>query len=141
LNTLRLANSAGPGPSEAELSVKLPAPPISNPRCDDFMSFVRHNEQSPAVRDFLCHTLDSYKSVFSLGQADLALEELIKVIDLITGAYITDRYQDMISGMRARKATAEDCCYNLNAIFEIYTDVIHSPRQQLGDENKYLPKN
>lgn len=56
-----------------------------------------------SVRDFMCHTLDSYKIVFSLGQNDMAMGELIKVIDRINGTYITDRYQNMIVLMRSRQ--------------------------------------
>lgn len=56
-----------------------------------------------SVRDFMCHTLDSYKVVFSLGQNDMAMGELIKVIDRINGTYITDRYQNMIVVMRSRQ--------------------------------------
>lgn len=56
-----------------------------------------------SVRDFMCHTLDSYKVVFSLGQNDMAMGELIKVIDRINGTYITDRYQNMIVLMRLRQ--------------------------------------
>lgn len=56
-----------------------------------------------SVRDFMCHTLDSYEVVFSLGQNDLAMGELIKVIDRINGTYITDRYQNMIVLMRSRQ--------------------------------------
>lgn len=51
----------------------------------------------------MCHTLDSYKVVFSLGQNDMAMGELIKVIDRINGTYITDRYQNMIVVMRSRQ--------------------------------------
>lgn len=142
LNQVRMANGA-----TAPAAPTLPQQPqrspqvIDNPRCDDFISFVRLNEQSDSIKDFLCHTLDSYKSVFALGQNDLALEGLIKVIDLITGSYITDRYNNMICDMRAAQPTADGCRYNLNAIFEIYTDVITAPRQQLSADNKYLPKN
>ncbi len=56
-----------------------------------------------SVRDFMCHTLDSYKVVFSLGQNDMAMGELIKVIDRINGTYIADRYQNMIVLMRSRQ--------------------------------------
>lgn len=142
LNEVRLANGAkATSPTPAPQSPAAPKRAIDNPRCDDFISFVKLNEQSDSIKDFLCHTLDSYKSVFALGQNDLAMEELIKVIDLINGSYITDRYDDMILVMRSKQPTSEDCSYNLNAIFEIYTDVINSPRQQLTADNKYLPKN
>lgn len=143
LNKIRLANGAK-ATSSADAPPQQPTTPkptIDNPRCDDFITFVKLNEQSDSIKDFLCHTLDSYKSVFALGQNDLAMEELIKVIDLINGSYITDCYDDMILVMRSKQATSKDCSYNLNAIFEIYTDVINSPRQQLTADNKYLPKN
>lgn len=142
LNKVRLANGAkATSPAATPLPPNAPNRTIDNPRCDDFIIFVKLNERNDSIKDFLCYTLDSYKSVFALGQNDLAMEELIKIIDLINGSYITDRYDDMILVMRSKQSTSEDCSYNLNAIFEIYTDVIHSPRQQLTPDNKYLPKN
>ncbi|MBD5194824.1 MAG: AAA family ATPase [Bacteroidales bacterium] len=141
LNKIRLANGAKASTSGNYDSTNLNNPAIDNPRCDDFISFVKYNETSESIKDFLCHTLYSYKSVFALGQNDLAMEELIKVIDLVNGSYITDRYEKMILLMKSRKPTSEDCKYNLNAIFEIYTDVIKAPRPQLATDNKYLPKN
>ena len=142
LNKVRLANGGKAViPVSGSQPYSEPKFTIDNPRCDDFICFVRLNEQNESIRDFLCHSLDSYKSVFALGQNDLAMEELIKVIDLIKGSYITDRYYNMIQIMRSKQPTSEDCSYNLNAIFEIYTDVVKSPRQQLNTEHKYLPKN
>lgn len=142
LNKVRLANGAkATTPSPTPQPQPVPKRTIDNPRCDDFISFVKLNEQNESIKDFLCHSLDSYKSVFALGQNDLAMEELIKVIDLVNGSYITDRYENMIHVMRSKQPTSEDCSYNLNAIFEIYTDVIKAPRQQLSADNKYLPKN
>lgn len=142
LNKVRLANGANANATTpAPQPQSAPKRGIDNPRCDDFISFVKLNEQNESIKDFLCHTLDSYKAVFALGQNDLAMEELIKVIDLVNGSYITDRYQNMILVMRSKQPTSEDCSYNLNAIFEIYTDVVKSPRQQLTADNKYLPKN
>ena len=141
LNKVRLANGANATtPSPAPQPQPAPQRTIDNPRCDDFISFVRLNEQNESIRDFLCHSLDSYKAVFALGQNDLAMEELIKVIDLVKGSYITDRYEEMILVMRSKQPTSEYCCYNLNAIFEIYTDVIKMPRRQLTTDNRYLPK-
>lgn len=140
LNKVRLASGAVEadyGSTMAEAAVKA----VDNPRCDDFMAFVRINEQNGPIKDFLNHSLDSCKSVLASGRNDLALEELVKVIDLIDGSYVTDRYQGMIEEMRSKAPTAEDCLYNLNAIFEIYTDVIRLPRPQMTDDNKYLPKN
>lgn len=142
LNKVRLANGANAtAPAPAPQTPSAPKRTIDNPRCDDFISFVKLNEQNESIKDFLCHSLDSYKAVFALGQNDLAMEELIKIIDLVNGSYITDRYENMILVMRSKSPTSEDCSYNLNAIFEIYTDVVKAPRQQLSADNKYLPKN
>ena len=142
LNKVRLANGANANATTpAPQPQPAPKKTIDNPRCDDFISFVKLNEQNESIKDFLCHSLDSYKAVFALGQNDLAMEELIKVIDLVNGSYITDRYENMILVMRSKQPTSEDCIYNLNAIFEIYTDVVKAPRQQLSADNKYLPKN
>lgn len=147
LNKLRLANGAKPANQQASSTQteaapsSTPAQIIDNPRCDDFISFVKVNERNESIKDFLCHTLESYKTVFALNSVDMAFEELIKVIDLINGTYITDRYNSMIQTMYGKQHTKDDCSYNLNAIFEIYTDVIKSPRQQMTSDNKYLPKN
>lgn len=145
LNKLRLSNGANRSGSTTDTNESAaPAVPpirIDNPRCDDFITFVRIHEKNDSIKDFICHTLDGYKTVFALDKMDLAFEELVKVIDLINGSYITDRYDEMIKGMYARTHSKDDCSYNLNAIFEIYTDVVRSPRQQLMTDNKYLPKN
>lgn len=114
---------------------------IENPRCDDFITFVRIHETNPGIRDFLCHTLESYKATYHAGAMELALEELVKVIDIIDGSYITDRYKEMVRVMRAKHPTYEDCRYNLNAIFEIYTDVVRAPRRQMSADHKFLPNN
>ena len=137
LNKLRLAN----GGSTVPQSTFVPTHAIINPRCDDFISFIIVNEQNGATKDFLCHTLESYKSVFALGQNDMAMQELVKIINLVNSSYITDRYEAMLKTMYGKSPTEEDCKYNLNAIFEIYTDVIHAPRQQCSSDNKFLPKN
>lgn len=108
-------------------------------RCDDFICFVRQYEKSEPIRDFICHTLDAFMAVFNLGKWQLAIEELLKVIELINGTYITDRYASMIDKMRSSDASPESCKYNLNAIFEIYTDVVNAPRRQLAGDHKFLP--
>lgn len=131
LNNLRLANFAKHGLRGQSSTENSEMRKINNPRCDDFISFIRLKEQNDNTRDFLCRTLESYKIVFAMGQNSLALAELLKVIQLINRTYITDRYQTMIQRMLCGDPTEEDCRYNLNAIFEIYTDVITSPRQQL----------
>ena len=147
LNKLRLANGAKQANQQTSSSQaksesnSSPVQMIDNPRCDDFISFIKVNEQNESIKDFLCHTLESYKAVFALNSFDMAFEELIKVVDLVNGTYITDRYDSMIQNMYGKQHSKDECSYNLNAIFEIYTDVVKSPRQQMTADNKYLPKN
>ncbi len=144
LNRVRLANGAKPQArqdvAEQKEARRQAAKYRANLRCYDFLSFVKMNEQNESVKDFLCHTLNSYKALFALNKTDLAIEELVKIIDLINGSYITDRYETLISKLYTNHLTLDDCCYNLNAIFEIYTDVIKLLRQQVATDNKYLPK-
>lgn len=137
LNHIRISNGA----SDSNKKSYVQKPYISNPRCDDFISFVIVKEQNAATKDFMCHTLESYKTVYALGQHDLAFQELKKIIDLVNSTYLTDKYDVMIKSLYSKKPNGEDCKYNLNAIFEIYTDVINSPRQQYTADNKFLPKN
>lgn len=136
LDALRLGASTTAAGDSA--SGTYPAP--SNPRLDDFMTFITLNETKAPVRDMLCHTLRSYGSVFAMSRHRQALDELLKVIDLITSTYITDRYDNLLDDMRSRQPSEEDCRFNLNAIFEIYTDVIRSPRTQLSRDTAYVPK-
>lgn len=114
------------------------SPVMANPRCDDFICFVRMNEKNSSIRDFLCHTLESYKAVYALGNIEMALEELVKVIDIVNDTYVTTRYDGLIEKMLEKKSTKDDCLYNLNAIFEIYTDVINQPIHPVTDNNKQL---
>ncbi len=141
LNKVRSANG---GMVEEEVENALRADTSQTPtntyRCDDFITFIRINEQNDSVKDFLLSTLDSYKTGYCLGKMDMAMDELKKVVDLINGTYITERYKDLLIFMRSKEATVEGCDYCLNAIFEIYTDVISEPRQQLSSDNRYLPK-
>lgn len=142
LNRVRFANGAGAAQGLTEPPrIPVISMRIENPRCDDFICFVRLHERDEAARDFLCHALESYKAVFALGETELALEELVKVTDLVTDSYLTDRYASLLAAMRSGPATEAGCRYNLNAIFEIYTDVVRMPRRQLASDHRYLPKN
>lgn len=140
LNEIRKANGGKPLKKEKETSDFIPSHKIHNPRCDDFISFVMIKEYNVTTKDFICNSLEGFKAVFALSEYELALQELIKIIDLVNDTYITDKYDSLIKTIHSKNPTSEDCKYNLNAIFEIYTDVVNSPRQQISIDNKYLPK-
>ncbi|MDE7179657.1 MAG: AAA family ATPase [Muribaculaceae bacterium] len=138
LNELRLLNG---GSLEGEMNEELLGRKkyIASDRCENFISFVRMKEENPGTRDFLCHTLESYRSVMALGEYDMATNELTKVIDLITSSYMTESYGALISKIRTEKDSFDQIAFNLNAIFEIYTDVIRMPRRQISVDSKFLP--
>lgn len=140
LDAVRRANYGSPPTSSGDTTERAPIKTAQNPRCDDFISFVSLREQDAPTRDFLRHTLESYRSVFALGRHAMAMEELVKVVDLICGTYTTDRYDAMIAEMRSREVSEDSCRYCLNAIFEIYTDVVAGPRRQLNTDSRWLPE-
>ncbi|MBD5203692.1 MAG: AAA family ATPase [Bacteroidales bacterium] len=140
LDKLRRANGTEtPEPTPTSADPSSPEYPVANPRCDDFISFVRINEANEAVKDFIIVTLESYKKIIVLKQSAPAFQELLKVINLINDTYITEKYAGMLVEMKAMTPTLENCSYNLNAIFEIYTDVIREPRRQMTADCKYRP--
>ncbi len=102
-----------------------------NPRCDDFITFVRLHEPEDEARAFLCHTLRSYRTLFAHARYGMAHTELLKVTDLITSAYATSRYDELTRRMGLMGQGEEECRFILNAIFEIYTDVVRGPRRQV----------
>ncbi len=72
-------------------------------------------------------------------QAMLAKAEILKIVNLISGAYETNAYDRLIADKRASLTTIAECNALLNVIFEVYTAVIRSPRKQLVTDNKYFP--
>ena len=71
---------------------------------------------------------------------ELAFEELSKVVSIVDESYITNDYDNIIDDMKDVKQRDEQSCQRfLNAIFEVYTDVIHLPKSKVVDSNKTLP--
>lgn len=141
LARVRMANGAERKYAGDDPEIRLSAEPevslsAQYQRCDDFISFVRLYEQSPSAKAFIIHTLGGFRALFLSDRYDMARRELQKVVDIISDSYVTDRYAALVLKISAMDATEEECRYMLNAIFEIYTDVIHSPRPQIAAENE-----
>lgn len=109
------------------------------PLCDAFISFVRNNEKEVSTAQFLIHVIRSYSDLIQSNQYLLALIEINKIVDLICGTYETDSYKNLIDKKKSSLNNSDECNNLLNAIFEIYTDVIKSPRKQLFTDNKFYP--
>lgn len=111
---------------------------IVNPICDNFCSFIRMYERNESSKEYLLHTLSCYKTLVHKAEYEKAYWELQKVIGLIVSTYQTDNYSRLIDCIKQRDFTEKRCQYSLNAIFEIYTDVVKYPLKQYQTENRTL---
>ena len=109
-----------------------------NPSCDNFISFIRQEEKNHSIAEFMIHSLNAYKFLTNESEYEKAFWELQKVVDLIETTYQTDSYSRLMECIREKNYTKSGCQYSLNAIFEIYTDVIKSPTRQYQTENRTI---
>ena len=110
----------------------------TSPIYESFCSFIRMNEKSSASKEYLLHTLNSFKEMMSYQEYEKASWELSKVVNLIVGTYQIGSYAEILNSVNGQDFTAKACQYSLNAIFEIYTDVIHCPLKQYQSDNRTL---
>lgn len=111
---------------------------ISNPSCDNFMSFILQEEKTISAKELMLHSLNAYKVLVYGKEYEKAYWELNKVIDLVTTTYQTDSYSQLVDCIRKKEVTEAGCQYSLNAIFEIYTDVVRMPKRQIQLDNRTL---
>ena len=109
-----------------------------NSLCYSFYLFVDKNEVNVSSKEYMLHTLNSFETLFGCGEFEKAHWELQKVVDLIASTYQVDNYTSILDTVRQKNYTDNGCKYALNAIFEIYTDVIKCPQRQLQTENRTL---
>ncbi len=111
---------------------------ICNPSCDNFISFIRQEEKNHSIATFMIHSLNAYKFLTNKGEYEKAFWELQKVVDFIETTYQTGSYSRLMECIREKNYTESGCQYSLNAIFEIYTDVIKLPTRQYQSENRTI---
>jgi DNA replication protein DnaC len=125
------------GIDEQKIEIK---PTKYNPLCENFISFIRMNELNVSTSQFLTHILKGYMNLLNESNYDLAFEELGKIVGLVEESYITTAYTNIIDKMKNLTRHDEQTCQSfLNVIFEVYTDVVRSPRSKIIDSNKILP--
>lgn len=108
---------------------------INNHACDNFRCFVQQHEKSVSASKLITNSLNSYKVMLYHKEFEKAFLELQKVVDLVTGVYQTDGYTALVDSIRKHDYSEEGCQYALNAIFEIYTDVVRLPLRQCKTDN------
>lgn len=111
---------------------------IVNPLCDNFCSYIRMNEKNPSSKEYMLHTLICFKTLVYNKEYEKAYCELQKVIDLIVTTYQIENYSQLINSIKQKNFTEKGCMYSLNAIFEVYTDVIRFPLKQYQTESRTL---
>lgn len=109
-----------------------------NSLCYSFYLFIEKNEENVSSKEYMLHTLNSFETLFDYSEYEKAYWELQKVVDLIVSTYQVDSYSSILETVRQKDYTESGCKYALNAIFEIYTDVIKCPQRQLQTENRTL---
>ncbi len=114
---------------------------ITNPTCENFSLFIINNELNSSCSEFMRHSLNSYKILFYHNEYEKAHRELIKIVDLIVSTYQSEGYNNLIDCVRNVPANEEESQHALNAIFEIYTDVVKWPKKQFLTDEKILTCN
>ena len=105
----------------------------------NFALFISKKETNPSSKAFMLHTLDSFDALFHFGEYEKAYWELQKVVDLMISTYQVDDYSKILETIKKSEYTKEGCKFVINAIFEIYTDVVHMPTKQYQSENRTNP--
>jgi hypothetical protein len=72
------------------------------------------------------------------GEYEKAYWELQKVVDLIISTYQVDDYAKILGTVKHKIYSPESCKFSLNAIYEIYTDVVKMPQKQFQADNRTL---
>ena len=106
--------------------------------CYNFSLFIENKEINQSSKEFMLHALNSFDALFELEEFEKAYWELQKVVDLIISTYQVDDYSKIIETVKQENYTKEGCKFSLNAIYEIYTEVVKHPQRQYQTENRTI---
>lgn len=102
----------------------------------NFSYFVERKETDSSSKDYMLYALKSFDTLYDYGEYEKAYWELQKVVDLIISTYQVDDYSDMIAIVKQKNYTKDGCKFAMNAIYEIYTDVVNRPKRQYQTDNR-----
>lgn len=114
---------------------------IPDEACDDFASFVRGHETSLPSKEYILHTLDSYKMLMHIQEYEKAAWELQKVVNLIGSTYQTDRCLQLPDCLKEKPVTKDMCQSALRTISDLYMGVYSSPHKQFQSDNRTVTLN
>lgn len=102
----------------------------------NFSYFIERKETDSSSKDYMLYALNSFDTLYDYGEYEKAYWELQKVVDLIVSIYEVDNYSDMIGIVKQKNYTKDGCKFAMNAIYEIYTDVVNRPKRQYQTDNR-----
>lgn len=102
----------------------------------NFSYFIERKETDSSARDYMLYALKGFDTLYGYGEYEKAYWELQKVVDLIVSTYQVDNYSDMIDIVKQKNYTKDGCKFAVNAIYEIYTDVVNRPKRQYQTDNR-----
>lgn len=106
-----------------------------HPLCKSFITYIHKNELQPIIANFMIYVITCYSTLISTNKPILAASELTKLIDIICDTYETSLYDGLIKELSRELNNVKKCNMLFNAAFEIYTEVIKSPRKQVLQEH------
>lgn len=106
--------------------------------CYNFSRFIDKKETNASSKEFMIHAITCFDTLYNHGEYEKAYWELQKIVDLIISTYQVDDYTKMLETVKRENYSPEGCKFSLNAIFEIYTDVVNQPRKQFQTDNRTL---
>ena len=96
------------------------------------------SEKNESTKKYLLYTLSCFETLLHSAEYEKAYGELQKIIDIICSTYQPDAHAPLIACIQQKDASEKSCRFALNAIFEIYTEVIKAPVKQYQADTKTL---
>ena len=106
--------------------------------CYNFSRFIHKKERNLSSKEFMLHALNSFDALLDYKEYEKAYWELQKIVDLIISTYQVDNYSKILDTIKQKNYTKEGCKFALNAIYEIYTDVVSLPQKQYQSDNRTI---
>ena len=98
-------------------------------------------EKNSSSKEYMIHTINGYKVLVDNNEFEKAYWELQKIVDLVVSTYQVDDYTPLLNSVKVPNLSKDGCQFAMNAIFEIYTDVVNLPLKQYQTENRTLTLN
>ena len=102
--------------------------------CQNFATFIRKNEKEETMQTALLNCLEGYQEMMSHNQIEYAHQELHKITDLIGSSY--QSYPQALTTLLHSGGMTKQPTMILNTIYELYTDIVNSPKKQIITDHK-----